>query len=157
MSEKVLLTKKGKEDLEKELDILVHQKRAEASEKIRIARGFGDLSENAEYDEAKDEQAKIEARIAEIEQQLKNVEIIEEKRGDSNTVSIGDTVKVIELKRKKEMTLKIVGTLEADLEQKKISNESPLGKALINSKKDSIIEVKTKVGKIQYKVLEIIR
>lgn len=157
MSEKVLLTKKGKEDLEKELDILVHQKRAEASEKIRIARGFGDLSENAEYDEAKDEQAKIEARIAEIEQQLKNVEIIEEKRGESNTVSIGDTVKVIELKRKKEMTLKIVGTLEADLEQKKISNESPLGKALINSKKDSIIEVKTKVGKIQYKVLEIIR
>lgn len=157
MTEKVLLTKEGKEKLEQELDILVHEKRAEASEKIRVARGFGDLSENAEYDEAKEEQAKIEARIAEIEQQLKHVEIIEDNKKNSNIVSIGDTVKIKDENRNKEMTLMIVGTLEANLEENKISNESPLGKALLNSKVKSTVEVKTKSGKLQYKILEIVR
>lgn len=157
MAEKVLLTKEGKEKLEQELDNLIHEKRAEASEKIKIARGFGDLSENAEYDEAKEEQAKIEARIAEIEQQLKHVEIIEDNKKNSNTVSIGDTVRIKDENRNKEMTLMIVGTLEANLEENKISNESPLGKALLNSKVKSTVEVKTKSGKLLYKVLEIVR
>lgn len=157
MAEKVLLTKEGKEKLEQELDNLIHEKRAEASEKIKIARGFGDLSENAEYDEAKEEQAKIEARIAEIEQQLKHVEIIEDNKKNSNTVSIGDTVRIKDENRNKEMTLMIVGTLEANLEENKISNESPLDKALLNSKVKSTVEVKTKSGKLLYKVLEIVR
>lgn len=156
-SEKILLTKKKKEELEKELDILIHEKRAEASEKLRIARGFGDLSENAEYDEAKDEQAKIELRIVEIEQQLKNVELIDEKTLSEDTVSIGSTVKIKNLDNNKEMTLTILGTLEADIKKNIISNESPLGKALLNSKIGDIIDVKTKIKKIQYEVLEIVR
>lgn len=155
---KVLLTQEGKEELERELDTLIHEKRAEASEKIKIARGFGDLSENAEYDEAKDEQAKIELRIAEIEEQLKNVEIIKSTNNKSvKTVQIGDKVKITELKRGKELKFMIVGTLEADVSKNKISNESPLGKALLNTKVGQIIDVKTKAGVVQYKLDEIIR
>ncbi|WP_103980932.1 transcription elongation factor GreA [Helcococcus massiliensis] len=155
---KVLLTQEGKEELERELDTLIHEKRAEASEKIKIARGFGDLSENAEYDEAKDEQAKIELRIAEIEEQLKNVEIIKSTNNKSvKTVQIGDKVKITELKRGKELEFMIVGTLEADVSKNKISNESPLGKALLNTKVGQIIDVKTKAGVVQYKLDEIIR
>lgn len=155
---KVLLTQEGKEELERELDTLIHEKRAEASEKIKIARGFGDLSENAEYDEAKDEQAKIELRIAEIEEQLKNVEIIKSTNNKSvKTVQIGDKVKITELKRGKELEFMIVGTLEADVSKNKISNESPLGKALLNTKVGQIIDVKTKAGVVQYKLDKIIR
>lgn len=155
---KVLLTKEGKEKLEKELDLLIHEKRAEASEKIKIARGFGDLSENAEYDEAKDEQAKIELRIAEIEEQLKNVEIIDSTNNKSTkTVQIGDKVKITDLKRDKKLEFMIVGTLEADVSKNKISNESPLGKVLLNSKVGQVIDVKTRAGLVQYKLDEIIR
>ncbi|WP_297378324.1 transcription elongation factor GreA [uncultured Helcococcus sp.] len=155
---KVLLTQEGKEELERELDTLIHEKRAEASEKIKIARGFGDLSENAEYDEAKDEQAKIELRIAEIEEQLKNVEIIKSTNNKSvKTVQIGDKIKITELKRGKELEFMIVGTLEADVSKNKISNESPLGKALLNTKVGQTIDVKTRAGVVQYKLDEIIR
>lgn len=157
-SEKVLLTQEGKEKLEKELDVLIHEKRAEASEKIKIARGFGDLSENAEYDEAKEEQAKIEARILELEQQLKNVEIIQDnKNSKDKTVSIGDTVEIEDINRKKDLVLKIVGTLEADVASGKISNESPLGKALLNSKEGEVVEFKNNTNKLQYKINKIVR
>lgn len=155
---KVLLTREGKEKLEQELDMLIHEKRVEASEKIKIARGFGDLSENAEYDEAKEEQAKIESRILEIEDQLKNVELIKEnKNSKAKTVSIGDTVEVTEVNKNKNLKLKIVGTLEADVNSQKISNESPLGATLINSKEGQTVEVKTKSGKLQYKINKIVR
>lgn len=155
---KVLLTKDGLKKLEDELDFLITEKRSEVSEKIKTARGFGDLSENAEYDEAKDEQAKVEARIQEIEIQLKNVKLIEESNDKNDkSVKIGDTVKVIDTDKDRELTLKIVGTIEADISQKKISNESPLGKALLNAKEGEIVEVKTKSNKINYKVEEIIR
>lgn len=158
MTEKVLLTKEGKEKLEKELDNLIHEKRAEASEKIRIARGFGDLSENAEYDEAKDEQAKIEARIIELEQQLKNVEIIKEnKKSRTKSVTIGDTVEIRDLHKDRQLKLMIVGTIEADVQKNKISNESPLGKALLNAKEGDTVEVKTKSNKLQYKIEKIVR
>lgn len=157
-SEKVLLTQEGYDKLKDELEYLVTVKRAECSDKIRTARGFGDLSENAEYDEAKDEQAKVEARIVEIELQLKNVEIIDESNKKNNkTVSIGDTVKVVDLNNKREMELMIVGTIEANMAERKISNESPLGKALLNSKEGETVEVKTKVNKLQYKIEKIIR
>ncbi|MGF0039224.1 transcription elongation factor GreA [Peptoniphilaceae bacterium SGI.131] len=160
VEEKVLLTKEGYEKLQSEKDYLINQKRAEVSEKIRIARGFGDLSENAEYDEAKDEQAKVELRIIEIENQLKNAVIIERDVKDKKAgklVYIGDTVKILDIKRDKEMTFSIVGTVEADITQNKISNESPVGKALIGHKENQIVEVATKAGSIQYKILKIIR
>ncbi|NLW52451.1 MAG: transcription elongation factor GreA [Tissierellia bacterium] len=155
---KVLITKEGLEKLKTELEYLKTQKRAEVAEKIRVARGFGDLSENAEYDEAKAEQAKVESRISQIEIQIKNAEIIQDKKNSkTQTVSIGDTVKIHDIKRDKELTLSIVGTVEADLTKNKISNESPVGKALIGRKKNDVVEVVTKIGAIEYKILEIIR
>lgn len=158
IEQKVLITKEGFEKLKTELEYLKTQKRAEVAEKIRIARGFGDLSENAEYDEAKAEQAKVETRISEIEIQIKNAEIIKEKKNTkTKTVGIGDTVKIHDIKRDKEMTVSIVGTVEADLTKNKISNESPVGKALIGRKKNDVVEVVTKIGTIEYKILEIIR
>ncbi len=157
INEKVLLTQEGHDKLQEELDYLITVKRSEVSEKIKIARGFGDLSENAEYHEAKDEQNAIEQRILDIENSLHNVEIIKEKKNNGKTVSIGDTVKVTDTSRNKEMTLKIVGTLEANIRENKISNESPLGKALLNSKEGDIVEVKTKVNTINYKINKIIR
>lgn len=156
INNKVLLTQEGHDKLQEELEYLITVKRKEVSEKIKTARGFGDLSENAEYHEAKDEQNAIEQRISDIELSLHNVEIIKENN-KSKTVSIGDTVKVTDLSRNKAMELKIVGTLEADIAEQKISNESPLGKALLNSKEGDIVEVKTKVNTLQYKVDEIIR
>ncbi len=156
--EKVLITKEGFEKLKVELEYLKTQKRPEVSEKIRVARGFGDLSENAEYDEAKAEQVKVENRINELELQIKNASIIEEKKDKKEKViSIGDTVKIQDIKRGTEMTVSIVGTVEADIAQRKISNESPVGKALIGSKKGDLIDVTTKIGVVQYKVLEIVR
>ena len=155
---KVLLTQEGYDNLQNELDYLVTEKRGEVSEKIKVARSFGDLSENAEYDEAKDEQAKVESRIAEIELQLKKAKIIENKSNDSSsTISIGDKVRIEDIERKKELELKIVGTVEADISKHMISNESPLGKSLINSKQGDTITVKTKSNTIQYKIKEIIR
>lgn len=156
--EKVIITKEGFEKLKVELEYLKTQKRPEVSEKIRVARGFGDLSENAEYDEAKAEQVKVENRINELELQIKNASIIEEKKDKKEKViSIGDTVKIQDIKRGTEMTVSIVGTVEADIAQRKISNESPVGKALIGSKKGDLIDVTTKIGVVQYKVLEIVR
>lgn len=155
---KVLLTQDGYNKLQEELDYLITVKRGEVSEKIKIARGFGDLSENAEYDEAKEEQAKVETKISELELQLKNVEIIKENnKGNGKIVSIGDTVQVLNINKDKEMKLKIVGTIEADINENKISNESPLGKALLNSKEGQTVEVKTKTNKLQYKIEKIIR
>ena len=156
--EKVIITKEGFEKLKVELEYLKTKKRPEVSEKIRVARGFGDLSENAEYDEAKAEQVKVENRINELELQIKNASIIEEKKDKKEKViSIGDTVKIQDIKRGTEMTVSIVGTVEADIAQRKISNESPVGKALIGSKKGDLIDVTTKIGVVQYKVLEIVR
>ncbi|EHR33902.1 transcription elongation factor GreA [Helcococcus kunzii] len=155
---KVLLTQDGYQKLQDELEYLITVKRGEVSEKIKIARGFGDLSENAEYDEAKEEQAKVEAKISELELQLKNVEIIKENnKGNGKIVSIGDTVQVHNINKGKDMTLKIVGTIEADINENKISNESPLGKALLNAKEGQIVEVKTRINKLQYKIEKIIR
>lgn len=157
-NEKILITQEGYDRLEEELEYLITQKRAEVSEKIKIARGFGDLSENAEYDEAKDEQAKVESRILELEQQIKNAEIIKENTNNSNKrISIGDTVKLKDTLKNRELEFKIVGTIEADVSLNMISNESPLGKALLNSKVGDVVEVKTKTNKIGYKVLKIIR
>lgn len=155
---KVLLTQEGYDNLNEELNYLITEKRGEVSEKIKIARGFGDLSENAEYDEAKAEQVKVESRISEIELQLKKAEIIERPKSlDSNIISIGDKVVITDLSKNNDMELQIVGTVEADISKHRLSNESLLGKALINSKAGDIVTVKTKVNTIKYKIKEIIR
>lgn len=139
MAEEVILTKEGKEELEKRLEYLKLEKRAEITERIKTAREFGDLSENAEYDAAKNEQAMIEGEILEIEQKLKYAVII--KDGDKKgTVSLGSKVDFTDDETGELYTYEIVGTTEADVEQGRISNESPIGNALLGKKaKDSVM------------------
>jgi len=140
MAEEVILTKEGKEELEKRLEYLKLEKRAEITERIKTAREFGDLSENAEYDAAKNEQAMIEGEILEIETKLKYAVIIKDgaKKG---TVSLGSKVDFIDDDLGELMTYEIVGTTEADVEQGRISNESPIGNALLGRKAGDNVKV----------------
>ena len=153
----VILTPEGKKKLEEELDFYITVKRPEAAKNIEIARGFGDLSENAEYDAAKDEQRDIEARIEEIEKILKNAEVVLDEEVDTGKISIGCKVKIRDMEFKEDMEYKIVGSTEADSLNGKISNESPVGKALIGAKKGQTVTVETQAGDLKYKVLQIIR
>jgi transcription elongation factor GreA len=156
MNEKeVLLTKEGYENLEKEIEYLKSEKRAEIAERIKVALGFGDLSENSEYDEAKDAQAANETKIMQLEEKLNYARIIDESEVDTSTVQIGNIVKVKFVEEKAEETYTIVGTTEVDIETNKISNESPIGSALLGAKKDEVVEAETPVGKIHLKILEI--
>ena len=156
MEEKeVLLTQEGYDKLEKELDYLRTEKRAEIAERIKIALGFGDLSENSEYDEAKNAQAANEIKIAGLEQKLRYAKIIDESEIDTKTVQVGNTVKIKDLEYDEECEYTIVGSTEVDLSQNKISNESPIGAALLGSKKGQEIEVKIPAGIAKYKVLSI--
>jgi transcription elongation factor GreA len=144
MAEEVILTKEGKEELEKRLEYLKIQKREEITERIKTAREFGDLSENAEYDAAKTEQAMIEGEILEIEEKLLHAVII--KDGDKKgKVSLGSTVDFTD-EDGEEYTYTIVGTTEADAEQGKISNESPIGGALLNKKEGDVVKVAVPAG-----------
>ena len=158
MTEVTILTIEGYHKLEDELEYLRTTKRAEIADKIRVARGFGDLSENAEYDAAKDEQAQVEERIYTIEQQLKNSEIIEEDISNtSKTVKIGSTVKILDIEFDEEMQFTIVGTVESNPKKNKISNESPLGKVLVGSKEGDLLTVDSPSGSVEYKVIEILK
>ena len=145
MADEVLLTKEGKEELEKRLEYLKVVKRAEITERIKVAREFGDLSENAEYDAAKNEQAMIEGEILEIEEKLKYAVIIKEtaKKG---TVSLGSKVDLVDEDLGEKMTYEIVGTTEADVELGRISNESPIGNALLGRKAGDVIKVAVPAG-----------
>ena len=154
---KKILTYAGLKALEDELENLKVVKRKEVAAKIKEAREQGDLSENAEYDAAKDEQRDIEARIDELEQILKNAEVVVEDEVDSDKINIGCTVAVYDEEFDEEIEFKIVGSTEANSLQGKISNESPVGKALIGAKIGDIVEVETQAGVIKYKVLEIER
>ena len=154
---KNLLTFTGLKKLEEELHDLKVIKRKEIAQKIKEAREQGDLSENAEYDAAKDEQRDIEARIEEIEKLLKNVEVVDEDEVDLDKISVGCKVKVYDVEFDEEMEFKIVGSTEANSLKGKISNESPVGMALIGAKAGDLVEVETQAGLIQYKVLEIQR
>ena len=129
----------------------------EVAQKIKEAREQGDLSENAEYDAAKDEQRDIEARIEEIEKILKNAEVVVEDEVDLDTINVGCTVKVLDKEYEEEMEFKIVGSSEANSLQGKISNESPVGKALIGARVGETVTVETQAGEMQYQVLEIQR
>ena len=154
---KNLLTYAGLQKLEEELHDLKVVKRKEVAEKIKEAREQGDLSENAEYDAAKDEQRDIEARIEEIEKILKNAEVVVEDEVDLDRISVGCKVKVHDYDFDEDMELKIVGSTEANSLEGKISNESPVGKALIGAKKGDIVKVEMPSGVMEYKVLEIER
>jgi transcription elongation factor GreA len=156
-TKKNILTYAGLQKLEAELNDLKVNKRREIAEKIKEAREQGDLSENAEYDAAKDEQRDIEARIEEIEKILKNAEVVVEEEVDLDKISIGCKVKVKDMELDEEVVYKIVGSSEADSLKGKISNESPVGKALIGAKKNQTVKVETQVGVLKFKVLEIER
>ena len=158
MAEKTnILTYAGLKHYEDELHNLKVVKRKEVAQKIKEAREQGDLSENAEYDAAKDEQRDIELRIEELEKLLKNAEVVVEEEIDLEKINIGCKVKVYEIEEDEEMEFKIVGSTEANSLQNKISNESPVGQALLGKKVGDVVDVETQVGVIQYKVLEIQR
>ncbi len=154
---KNILTYEGLKKYEEELHELKVVKRQEVAQKIKEAREQGDLSENAEYDAAKDEQRDIEARIEALEKILKNAEVVVEEDVDLNKISIGCKVKIKDLEFDEELEYKIVGSSEANSLKGKISNESPVGKALIGAKKGQTVSVETQAGTIKYKVLGIER
>ncbi len=156
MEEKaVLLTQEGYDKLEKELEYLRTEKRAEVAERIKIALGFGDLSENSEYDEAKTAQAENEAKIADLENKIRYAKIIDESEIDTKTVQVGNVVKILDMEFDEEETYTIVGSTEVDLSQNRISNESPIGVALLGAKKGEVVEVNAPAGVLKYKVLSI--
>ena len=157
MDKKNILTYEGLKKLEDELEELKVVKRKEVADKIREAREQGDLSENAEYDAAKDEQRDIEARIEEIEKILKNAEVVVEEEADLGKVSIGCNVKILDMEFDEELEYKIVGSMEANSLKGKISNESPVGKALMGKVVGDVVTVETQVGELQYKILSIHR
>ena len=154
---KTILTYAGLKKLEDELHDLKVNKRREIAGKIKEAREQGDLSENAEYDAAKDEQRDIEARIDELEKILKNAEVIVEDEVDLDKINIGCQVKILDIEMNQELDYKIVGSTEANSLKGKISNESPVGRALIGAKTGDIVRVETPGGELEYQVLEIQR
>ena len=157
MAEKQFLTKKGYEERVALLENLKVVRRKEVAQKLKEAREQGDLSENAEYDAAKDEQRDIEARIEELEKILKNAEVVVEDEVDLDKINIGCQVKILDMEYNEELDYKIVGSTEANSLKGKISNESPVGKALIGSRLGDVVEVETQAGILKYKVLEIQR
>lgn len=152
---KVYLTEQGVKKYEDELANLKSRLSTDIAEKLKVALAQGDLSENAEYDAAKDEQAKVAARIDEIEKMLKKVEIIEESEIDTSVINIGCKVKILDIELDEELVYKIVGSQEADSLAGTISNESPVGKALLGHKCGDIVDAETQAGILQYKVLDI--
>lgn len=154
---KNILTYAGLKQYEDELQDLKVHRRQEVAQKIKEAREQGDLSENAEYDAAKDEQRDIEARIETLEKLLKNAEVVVEDEIDLDKISIGCKVKLLDVEEDEEMEFRIVGSTEANSLQNKISNESPVGHALLGRKAGETVEVETQAGTIQYKILEIQR
>ena len=156
-AKKKLLTYAGLKALEDELENLKVVKRREIAQKIKEAREQGDLSENAEYDAAKDEQRDIEARIEELEKILKNAEVVVEDEVDLEKINIGCTVHVYDCEFEEELEFKIVGSTEANSLQGKISNESPVGKALLGHVVGDTVTVETQAGVMEYKVLRIER
>ena len=153
--EQVILTADGLKEKQEKLEYLKTIKRAEISEQIKEARAFGDLSENAEYDEAKNEQARVETEIAQLEKVLRNAVVIERNSIDLSSVGIGTTVRILDMEYNEEEEYHIVGSVEADADKRRISNESPVGAALIGKKVGDIAEVSTPAGTIQFKIIDI--
>ena len=154
---KQMYTKQGYQDLVDELKYLKLTRREEIKEQIAVARGFGDLSENAEYDEARNEQAKVEARIQELEALIENAEIIDETTMDVRSISLGSLVKLYDEDFGEEITYSIVGSNQADPLEQKISDQSPIGRALMGKKAGDSVTVTVPAGEIRFKVLEVTR
>ena len=154
---KQMYTKQGYQDLVDELKFLKLTRREEIKEQIAVARGFGDLSENAEYDEARNEQAKVEARIQELEALIENAEIIDETNMDVRSISLGSVVKLYDEDFDEEITYSIVGSNQADPLENKISDQSPIGRALMGKKAGECVTVTAPAGELHFKVLEVSR
>jgi len=157
MSKEVLLTKEGLNQLQAELDYLKSEKRLEVAQKIKEALSFGDLSENSEYDAAKNEQAQVEEKIVKLENMLKNVKVISEDEAGSDEVSIGCKVTVYDIEFDEELEYSIVGSTEANPVLFKISNESPVGKGLLGKKVGDTVEIEAPQGSLSFKILKISR
>lgn len=157
MAKNVFLTPEGLKELENELDFLKTEKRTEIAEKIKVALSFGDLSENSEYDEAKNDQAKLEARIAEVEAMLKNAKVIEAHELDKDSIHIGTRFKVLDVEFDEELEYQMVGSAEADPMEGKISDESPVGQALLGKKAGDIAVAETPSGELHFQVIQILK
>ena len=151
----VILTADGYKKLQQEIDVLRNEKRREVAERIRIAREFGDIAENAEYDDAKNEQAMLEHKIAQLEERLLSARVITKKEISKDTVSVGSHVRLRDMQANKTFEYHIVGSAEANPAENKLSNESPVGKAIIGHKKGDVVEVSAPRGSLKFKVLEI--
>jgi transcription elongation factor GreA len=150
-----IFTQEGYDNLEKQLEELKTTVRYEIAERIKVALGFGDLSENSEYDEAKNAQAENEMKIAELEEKIKYAKIIDDSEVDLKVVQVGNIVKLLDMEFNEEVEYTIVGSTEVDLANNKISNESPMGQALIGKKKGQEVVVQAPAGDIKYKILSI--
>jgi len=152
----VILTPEGYEKLKKEIELLQTERRREVAERIRVAREFGDIAENAEYDDAKNEQAMLEHRIAQLEERLLSARVITKKEISKDSVSVGSTVRLRDIAANKTVEYHIVGSAEANPAENKLSNESPVGKAIMGRKKGETVEVVTPRGsKVKFKIMEI--
>lgn len=154
-NEEVILTQEGFDKLEQQLEYLKTTERTEIAGRIKIALGYGDLSENSEYDEAKSAQEANENKIIELENKLRHAKIIDESEIDTKTVQVGNTVEVHDMDFDEDVTYTIVGPTEVDLAQNKISNESPIGSALLGAKKGEVVTANVPAGVAQFKVLSI--
>ena len=152
-----VLTRKGEQQLKDELNELRSVRRREVAEKIKVALSFGDLSENSEYDEAKNEQGMIESRIAEIEQTLAHAQVIDDEDISTEKVGIGTTVKILDMDLDEEMEFKMVGTKEADIDSGKMSDESPIGRAIMEREVGDEVDIETHSVAVKMKILEIIK
>ena len=151
----VVLTREGYEKLKQEIEILSTDRRREVAERIRVAREFGDIAENAEYDDAKNEQMMLEHRIATLEERLRSARVIDESEITADVVSIGATVRLRDVGASKTFEYQIVGSAEANPAENKLSNESPVGKAIIGRKKGETVEVAAPRGALKFKILDI--
>jgi transcription elongation factor GreA len=151
----VILTPEGYQKLKQDIEFLSGEKRREVAERIRVAREFGDISENAEYDDAKNEQAMLEARIAKLEEQLKSARVITQDEVTADVVSLGSRVRLKDVDANETIEYHIVGSAEANPREHKLSNESPVGKAIMGRKKGEVVEVAAPRGSLKYKIMDI--
>ncbi len=155
MDKEVILTKEGYKKLQEELDLLVNSKRREVAERIKQAIEFGDLSENSEYDDAKNEQAFVEGRISQIKEMVANASFIDDKKASTKEVAIGSKVNLRDMETSEKLSYQMVGFAEADPANHKISNESPVGKAILGKKAGETVEVTTPGGTLKYRIISI--
>ncbi len=151
----IYITKEGKKEKEERLEYLKNVRRPEVLEKLKVAREYGDLSENSEYDAARNEQGRVESEIQMIEETLRQAIIVDSNKINKDVIHVGSTVKVLDLEFNEEMVYKIVGTIESDPDRGYISNESPIGKALMGKKKGETVEIKTPGGSFKVKITSV--